>query len=445
MEVSKIQCLMINYKYQVALSFPGEKRKYVERVAEHLRNLGVAVFYDLDEIIEMWGKNLSEHLGRIYSNESEYVVMFISKEYVEKEWTNHERRHALSRMNKQKGECILPVRFDSVSIPGLPDDVVYLNANDYIPEKLAEAIAKKVKHQSDGRTLSVPMNPFREPIYNKHKPDKMKNVWLDVLSDKVTSGAITRMGGVAPRGVTEQYEVRRSMTVKVKQNVAQKLFDTQSDITPDYSVRSLFLTSPTHFGVCVDKNRIQERESIDDAYAEYPTDKAYSIFYRFHSTHENEHIKSCFELFIHLYVRYSFQQPIQSRFTYPAQGVEIHYSTETIFVAVHVLPINDLDKQLTKSCNNSESWTILAIFDSPDTHPNKGCEHSNQSFFREDWHGWSRFDKLLGIWYFSSICFSDLSKTEAQLLANPHHSEDTAARLLKWFRSPKPPALDFTD
>ena len=436
----------MNYEYQVALSFAGEKREYVERVAVHLRKNEVAVFYDYDKKIEMWGKNLSEYLGRIYSEESEYVVMFISREYVEKEWPSHERQHALCRRIKERREYILPVRFDDVTIPGLPDNVVYLNANEFTPESLADAIAKKIKHQSDGQILSVPVEPFREPNYNEHKPDDVKTVWLEVLSDKVTSGTIIEQGGIAPQGMTEQDEVSRGMTLKVKQSVAQKLYDMQSDTTPDYRVRSLFLTDPTHFGVCVITDHVQERECIDNAYAEYPTEKAYSIYSRFHSKHKNEHIKSCFELFIHLYMRYSFQQPlpILSKFTYPEQGVAIHYSTETIFVAVQTLPINDLNKQLVGTCENSDFWTVLAIFDSTDAHPNKKEGHSDQPFFREDWYGWSRFDKLLGIWYFSRICFSDLSRTKTKLLANPHHSGDAVTQLLRWFRAPKPPVLNFT-
>ena len=53
--------------------------------------------------------------------------MFISQAYVEKAWTRHERRLALSRMIREPGEYILPVRFDDTSVPGLPTDV-YLRA-----------------------------------------------------------------------------------------------------------------------------------------------------------------------------------------------------------------------------------------------------------------------------------------------------------------------------
>ena len=47
-------------KYQVSLSFAGEQRSYVEQVAKHLKKLGVAVFYDGFETVNLWGKGGAE-------------------------------------------------------------------------------------------------------------------------------------------------------------------------------------------------------------------------------------------------------------------------------------------------------------------------------------------------------------------------------------------------
>ena len=45
--------------YEVVLSFAGEKRDYVEKVAKFLKNNNVKVFYDdfEDEKIYLWGKS----------------------------------------------------------------------------------------------------------------------------------------------------------------------------------------------------------------------------------------------------------------------------------------------------------------------------------------------------------------------------------------------------
>jgi hypothetical protein len=53
--------------YEIALSFAGEDRAYVEMVADGLRGRGVTVFYDDYEKVEIWGKNLYEHLISVYS------------------------------------------------------------------------------------------------------------------------------------------------------------------------------------------------------------------------------------------------------------------------------------------------------------------------------------------------------------------------------------------
>ena len=41
-------------RWDVALSFDGAQRDYVERVAEALKARGVRCFYDADEQIELW-------------------------------------------------------------------------------------------------------------------------------------------------------------------------------------------------------------------------------------------------------------------------------------------------------------------------------------------------------------------------------------------------------
>ena len=71
-------------KYDIALSFAGENRAYVEEVATGLKTAGIKVFYDAFESADLWGKNLVDHLAEIYANRARYVVMFISKQYVEK-------------------------------------------------------------------------------------------------------------------------------------------------------------------------------------------------------------------------------------------------------------------------------------------------------------------------------------------------------------------------
>ncbi|MFC3310848.1 TIR domain-containing protein [Blastomonas aquatica] len=119
--------------YQVALSFAGEQREYVRDVARALAARHVAVFYDEFQANTLWGKDGAEHFHQIYSRGTQYVVMFISAEYVAKAWTRQERCSAVSRQMKDEAEYILPVRFDDTAVPGLPDTIQYLSAGRYTP------------------------------------------------------------------------------------------------------------------------------------------------------------------------------------------------------------------------------------------------------------------------------------------------------------------------
>lgn len=131
-------------KYEVVLSFAGEDRDYVEAVAEYLKEHDVRVFYDKYEEVTLWGKELPEHLDKVYRGSARYCVMFISKYYADKIWTSHERKSALARAIEEKEEYILPARFDDTEIPGLRPTIRYVNLSKKTPEALGEMILQKL-------------------------------------------------------------------------------------------------------------------------------------------------------------------------------------------------------------------------------------------------------------------------------------------------------------
>ena len=132
------------FEYDVGLSFAGEQREYVERVASELKSRGIRVFYDDYERGSLWGKDLYTHLSNIYEHMCMYCVIFVSKEYADKVWTNHERQSAQARAINEKQEYILPGRFDDTEIPGLLDTTGYIDLNETPPPQLCELIAVKL-------------------------------------------------------------------------------------------------------------------------------------------------------------------------------------------------------------------------------------------------------------------------------------------------------------
>lgn len=137
--------ILENYDYDVCLSYAGEQRPYVSRVAKILRDRGARVFYDDYEKTAMWGKNLYDHLSYIYGKSAQYCLLFTSKSYASKVWTNHERQSAQARALLENSEYILPVRFDDTEIPGLNSTIAYVNATNTTPEELADMVWDKIE------------------------------------------------------------------------------------------------------------------------------------------------------------------------------------------------------------------------------------------------------------------------------------------------------------
>jgi hypothetical protein len=131
--------------FDVAISFAGTERELAENLAEILRAAGIAVFYDSFYPEHLWGKNLTAFLDEIYRKRAKFCVVFVSKEYKDRKWTNHELRSAQAKALEQKGdEYILPVKVDDTELDGLPPNVGYVGISLGI-DKIAEMLIKKLQ------------------------------------------------------------------------------------------------------------------------------------------------------------------------------------------------------------------------------------------------------------------------------------------------------------
>lgn len=209
--------------YDIALSFAGEDRAYVDVVANLLRERRVAVFYDQFEEANLWGKNLYEHLTDIYKNKARFTIMFISQWYAKKLWASQERRAAQARAFEEANEYILPARFDDTEIPGVLPTVGYISLKDRDPSDFVEIILEKLV--SAGAT--VPSEQIRRDsgsteTLSRKKPVELRIVVADgvgtpivsaevfaIADNNTTIGAETDANGVARLSV----HTRRKYTV----------------------------------------------------------------------------------------------------------------------------------------------------------------------------------------------------------------------------------------
>jgi hypothetical protein len=131
-------------QYDVALSFAGEQRQYVDAVATGLEAANVHVFYDRFEDARLWGEDLTEVFEKVFLHGARFVVMFTSKEYADRMWPTYERRAAVESAMARREAYILPVRFDDTSIPGVRATIGYQDARTKSPGEIVHLILEKL-------------------------------------------------------------------------------------------------------------------------------------------------------------------------------------------------------------------------------------------------------------------------------------------------------------
>jgi len=143
---------VIKYRFQVALSFAGEDRAVAAEMANKLTERGVSVFYDDHEKASLWGKDLYQHLARVYSEEAQYCVVLVSEHYARKVWPRHELKQAQARAFRENREYLLPIRLDDTPIPGISHTVGYIDLRKDSTETVIQAILKKLASDATDET-----------------------------------------------------------------------------------------------------------------------------------------------------------------------------------------------------------------------------------------------------------------------------------------------------
>lgn len=147
---TKRQSPLHDKRFKVALSFPGERRAYVEKVANVLaENLGRdEVFYDKFYQAELARPNLDVLLQRIYRRNADLVVIFLSADYDRKEWCGLEWRAIRDLLKERQDDAIMLVRFDTAPIEGLFGIDGYIDAESYSSTEMAKAILTRIRDAS---------------------------------------------------------------------------------------------------------------------------------------------------------------------------------------------------------------------------------------------------------------------------------------------------------
>ncbi|NVO55089.1 TIR domain-containing protein [Rhodobacteraceae bacterium B1Z28] len=134
-----------NHQFDVALSFPGEVRPLVEKVASELeRTLGQdTYFYDLNYTAQLAQPSLDTLLQSIYRNQSNLVVVFIGANYQQKDWCGIEFRAIRDIIATRENSRVMFVRTDPGDVEGVFATDGYIDAMKFTPQQIAEFIVQR--------------------------------------------------------------------------------------------------------------------------------------------------------------------------------------------------------------------------------------------------------------------------------------------------------------
>ena len=135
------------HQFEVALSFPGEQRGYVERVADELeRLLGEnTCFYDRYYESQLAQPSLDMLLQEIYGERSSLVVVFVCRDYDKKAWCGIEWEKIRERRVVGDKREIMYVRLDSGDVAGMTRLDGYVDARERSPQDVARLIVERVE------------------------------------------------------------------------------------------------------------------------------------------------------------------------------------------------------------------------------------------------------------------------------------------------------------
>jgi len=141
--------LTISRRFDVALSFPGERREFVEAVADHLATkLGKErILYDKFHEAELARPDLDVYLPRLYREQAALIIVFLCPDYAAKRWCRLEWRHVRQSFCTADAERIMFVSFGN---PGDLSDLGILRGDGYLdigsrsPVEIANEVRKRL-------------------------------------------------------------------------------------------------------------------------------------------------------------------------------------------------------------------------------------------------------------------------------------------------------------
>ena len=138
-------------RFRIAFSFAGEKRDFVEKVADILakRFSENAILYDKFHEAEFAIYDLGIRLPKLYGEQSDLIVPVLCPNYDAKRWTGWEWVHIYGLLTKADGHRVMPCRFEHATADGLSPAAGFIELDQKTPEQAATLILERLALNED--------------------------------------------------------------------------------------------------------------------------------------------------------------------------------------------------------------------------------------------------------------------------------------------------------
>ncbi len=123
--------------------------------------------------------DLDVYLQKIYHEQTELVVVFLCREYEQKEWCGIEWRAIRDLIKKKRNNSIMLFRFDNAEISGVFSIDGYIDANINSPDQAANLIYERLLH-TRGQ-----LSAHDDTIHNKPQGDLDPKIVLQAAEELI--------------------------------------------------------------------------------------------------------------------------------------------------------------------------------------------------------------------------------------------------------------------
>lgn len=139
--------------YDFALSFAGEDRCLAEAITNSLTEREISVFYDKNEQHRILANDVEEYLAPIYRSESRFVIVLLSRNYPQKNWTKFESDQFKHRFGEN---AVIPIRYKDM-MPDVFSEIEKYGGLSFDPDddlstqvdEIVQTLVKKIEEARD--------------------------------------------------------------------------------------------------------------------------------------------------------------------------------------------------------------------------------------------------------------------------------------------------------